>query len=194
MRLFIALNLTDGAKESVYDAARPLRDAALPVRWLDPDTYHLTLKFLGNPHPDLTPRVSAAIDEVGGKNRPFSMEIRGFGAFPTIRRPQVVWVGVESVLALRCLKQDVEWGLASLGFNRETSAFHPHITVGRARAGTGAGAFRGLDALVADLDFRHHIEVSSVELMRSRLSRAGARYSVVSSAELGTPRSARPDA
>lgn len=194
MRLFIALNLSDGAKEGVYDAARPLREAGLPVRWLDPDTYHLTLKFLGNPHPDLTPRVSEVIDEVGGKNRSFSMEIRAFGAFPTIRRPRVLWAGVEPVLALRCLKQDVEWGLASLGFSRETSAFHPHITVGRARAETGAGAFRGLDALVADLDFRHHIDVTSVELMRSHLSRTGARYSVVSSAALGTPESAQPNA
>lgn len=194
MRLFIALNLSDGAKEGVYDAARPLREAGLPVRWLNPDTYHLTLKFLGNPHPDLTPRVSEVIDEVGGKNRPFPMEIRAFGAFPTIRRPRVLWAGVEPVLALRCLKQDVEWGLASLGFSRETSAFHPHITVGRARAETGAGAFRGLDALVADLDFRHPIDVTSVELMRSHLSRTGARYSVVSSAALGTPESARPNA
>lgn len=194
MRLFIALNLSDGAKEGVYDAARPLREAGLPVRWLDPDTYHLTLKFLGNPHPDLTPRVSEVIDEVGGKNRSFSMAIRGFGAFPTIRRPRVMWAGVEPVLALRCLKQDVEWGLASLGFNRETSAFHPHITVGRARAETGAGAFRGLDALVAGLDFRHHIEVTSVELMRSHLSRTGARYSIVSSAALETPESAQSNA
>lgn len=194
MRLFIALNLSDGAKEGVYDAARPLREAGLPVRWLDPDAYHLTLKFLGNPHPDLTPRVSAAIKEVGGKNRPFSMEIRAFGAFPTIRRPRVLWAGVEPVLALRCLKQDVEWGLASLGFSRETSAFHPHITVGRARAETGAGAFRGLDALVAGLDFRHRIDVTSVELMRSHLSRTGPRYGVVSSAALGTPESAQPGA
>ena len=186
MRLFIALNLSDRAKQGVYNAARPLREADLPVRWLDPDTYHLTLKFLGNPHPDLMPRVSEAIGEVGGKSRPFSMEIRGFGAFPTIRRPRVLWAGVEPVLALRCLKQDVEWGLASLGFDRETSAFHPHVTVGRARAETGAGAFRGLDALVADLDFRHHIDVTSVELMRSHLSRVGARYSIVSSASLRT--------
>ncbi|MCY4648140.1 MAG: RNA 2',3'-cyclic phosphodiesterase [Gammaproteobacteria bacterium] len=194
MRLFIALNLSDGAKEGVYDAARPLREAGLPVRWLDPATYHLTLKFLGNPHPDLTPRVSAAIDEVGGKSRPFSMEIRGFGAFPTIRRPRVLWAGVEPVLALRCLKQDVEWGLASLGFNRETSAFHPHITVGRASPETGAGAFRGLDALVADLGFRHRIDVTTVELMRSHLSRAGPRYSVLSSAALKPAESAQSGA
>ena len=189
MRLFIALNLPDGAKEGIHDAARPLRDADLPVRWLKPETYHLTLKFLGNPRPAVTPRVVEVINTVGGKNRPFSMEIRGFGAFPTIRRPRVLWIGVERVLALRCLKQDVEWGLANLGFNRETSAFHPHITVGRAKGDTGAGAFRGLDALAAGLDFRYEIDVTSLELMRSHLSRTGARYSVVSSAGLETAES-----
>ena len=193
MRLFIALNLSEGAKEGVHNAARPLREAGLPVRWLDPDSYHITLKFLGNPHPELAPRVSDVIEEVAGKNRPFSMEIRGFGAFPTIRRPRVLWAGVEPVLALRCLKQDVEWGLAELGFSRETSAFHPHVTVGRARAETGAGAFRGLDALAAGLDYRHHIDVTSVEVMRSRLSRSGARYSVLSSVVLGPPDSRRPN-
>lgn len=194
MRLFIALNLSEGAKEGVHEAARPLREAGLPVRWLDPDTYHLTLKFLGSPHPELAPRVSEVIGEVGDKNRHFSMEIRGFGAFPTIRRPRVLWVGVEPVLALRCLKQDVEWGLASLGFSRETSAFHPHITVGRAREHTGAGAFRGLDDLAASLDFRLGLDVTSLELMRSRPSRAGARYSVLSSAALKTAESAQPNA
>ena len=139
MRLFIALNLPDGAKEGIHDAARPLRDADLPVRWLKPETYHLTLKFLGNPRPAVTPRVVEVINTVGGKNRPFSMEIRGFGAFPTIRRPRVLWIGVERVLALRCLKQDVEWGLANLGFNRETSAFHPphYRRPGQGRHGSG---------------------------------------------------------
>ncbi len=202
MRLFIALNLPDGAKERVYDAARPLREAGLPVRWLDPDTYHLTLKFLGNPHPDLTSRMSEVVREVGSKSHSFSMEIRGFGAFPTIRRPRTLWAGVEPVLALRCLKQDVEWGFHELAkrvkremdVKLETSAFHPHITVGRAKAETGAGAFRGLDARVAELNFRHRVEVTSVELMRSHLARTGARYSVVSSGVLRAPESARPHA
>ncbi len=186
MRLFIALNLPDGAKEGIHDAAQPLRDAGLPVSWLDPETYHLTLKFLGTPRPALTSGVTEVIGGVGRKNRSFSMEVGGFGAFPTIRRPRVMWVGVEPVLALRCLKQDVEWELATLGFNRETSAFHPHITVGRAREDTGAGAFRGLDALAAGLDFRYRIDVTSLEVMRSHPSRTGARYSVVSSAALQT--------
>ena len=189
MRLFIALNLPDSAKESIHDAVRPLRDAGFPVRWLDPQTYHLTLKFLGTPRPALTPGVVDEIGRVGEKNRPFSTEIGGFGAFPTIRRPRVLWVGVEAVLALRCLKQDVEWELADLGFARETSAFHPHITVGRAQGDPGAGAFRGLDALAAGLDFSCRIDVTSLELMRSHLSRVGARYSVVSSAALKTPES-----
>jgi len=187
MRLFIALNLPAGAKKDIHDATGPIRDAGLPVRWLDPESYHLTLKFLGTPRPALTPALERKIAGVGRKSRPFSMKIGGFGAFPTIRRPRVLWIRVEPVLALRCLKQDVEWELANLGFSRETSAFHPHITVARARRDVGAGAFRGLDGLAAGLDFRCSVDVTSLELMRSRLARGGAHYSVMSSAPLGVP-------
>ena len=107
------------------------------------------------------------------------MDIVGFGAFPTIRRPQVLWVGVEPTPALRCLKQDLEWALTDHGFDRETRAFHPHITLGRVDGNEGAGAFRGLDALAAGLTFREHLVAQNVDVVRSHLSRQGVHYTVL---------------
>ena len=75
--------------------------------------------------------------------------------------------------------------MVDCGFEAETRAFHPHLTLGRARGANGAGAFRGLDDLVAGLSFQGNVQVRSVDLMRSRLSREGALYSLVSSARLG---------
>ncbi len=187
MRLFIALNLPARARKSVHRAAKPLREVGLPVRWLEPETYHLTLKFLGDVRPEVAPQVEEVVDRVAGNTRPFAMDVEGFGAFPTIRRPSVLWIGVEPTPALRCLKQDLEWALADLGFNRETRAFHPHVTLGRSESEDGAGAFRGLDALAASLEFRGHVDLRTVDLMRSHLSRGGARYSTVRSSELKTP-------
>ena len=139
--------------------------------------------------------MSEVIDEVGGKNRSFPMEIRAFGAFPTIRRPRVLWAGVEPVLALRCLKQDVEWGAGQPGLQpgdeRLPSSHHRGPAPGRRPAPAPSADWT---PLLPDLDFRHHIDVTSVELMRSHLSRTGARYSVVSSTALGTPESAQPNA
>jgi 2'-5' RNA ligase len=93
----------------------------------------------------------------------------------------VIWLGIEPTPALRCLKQDVEWGLADLGFERETRAFHPHLTLGRVEREKEAGAFRGLDELVGELSYSGSVAVKTMELMRSQTGKGGSQYSVVSS-------------
>lgn len=185
MRLFIALNLPDAERKRIHKAAAPLREAGFPVRWLDPATYHLTLKFLGEVRSDRVPVIEQVVDRIASETGPFPLGIHGFGAFPTIRRPRVIWIGVEPIPALRCLKQDLEWALAHHGFERETRAFHPHITLGRADETRGAGAFRGLDGLTAELDYRGKVEVEAVDLMRSQLSRQGAKYTRLRGSALG---------
>lgn len=181
MRLFIALNLPDDERRRIRSAADPLREAGFPVRWLDPELFHLTLKFLGPTRSEVVPVVQKVIRKVAGQTRAFSLRLAGFGAFPTIRRPQVLWLGAEPSPALRCLKQDLEWGLTHHGFERETRAFHPHVTLGRVDDELGAGVFRGLDEVAAGLDFTREIPVDSVDLMRSQRLREGVRYSVVDS-------------
>lgn len=184
MRLFIALNLPKKERTRIHRAARVLRDAGIPVRWVDPDHYHVTLKFLGQVRKELVPRIEEAMVRAAESNRPFSTELSAFGAFPTVRRPRVIWLGVAATPELRCLKQDLEWALGELGFEAETRAFHPHVTLGRADESGGAGAFRGLDDLVAGLSFAGGIKVHSIDLMNSRLSREGPRYEVVKSVKL----------
>jgi RNA 2',3'-cyclic 3'-phosphodiesterase len=181
MRLFVALNLPPEERDRIHRAARRLRDQELPVRWVGAENYHLTLKFLGEVRAERVPAIEAILHRVAAAAPSFSADLRGFGAFPSIRRPRVLWLGVEPTAALRCLKQDVEWGLADLGFERETRAFHPHLTLGRVAEDSGAGAFRGLDELVPAMGYDGSIEVRTVELMRSQTGKTGSQYSVVSS-------------
>jgi 2'-5' RNA ligase len=184
MRLFIALNLPKKERTRIHRASQVLRETEIPVRWIDPDHYHVTLKFLGQVRKTDVPGIEGAIAKAAEANRPFTTQIGGFGAFPTVRRPRVVWLGVGANPELRCLKQDIEWALGDAGFEAETRAFHPHVTLGRADEGGGAGAFRGLDDLVAGLDFTGEIKVHTVDLMHSRLSREGPSYEIVSSVKL----------
>lgn len=188
MRLFIAINIPKKERERIHRAARSLREGNYPFRWVKPDLFHLTLKFLG----EVTPRQVSVIGEtmagVANATGGFQMEIGGFGAFPTIRRPRVLWLGADPSPALRCLKQDMEWALSDHGFDRETRAFHPHFTLGRAISDDGAGAFRGLDALCADLTYTSEVKVWKVDLMESHLSASGPRYEVLSSFPLKGPK------
>jgi 2'-5' RNA ligase len=102
-----------------------------------------------------------------------------------MRRPKVVWVGVDASAELRCLKHDLEWELAPLGFEREVRAFHPHITMGRARSTARAGDFRSFESLVSAMSLSREIPVRSVDLMESHLSAKGARYDRRLVAKLG---------
>lgn len=123
--------------------------------------------------------VQEALMRVASTTTKLDLAVEGFGAFPTIRRPEVIWVGIEPSPALRCLKQDVEWALMGCGFDRETRAFHPHLKLGRANAQEGAGAFRGLDEKAANLLYQGQVKVRKLDLMRSQLSKGGgARYTL----------------
>ena len=188
MRLFIAINIPKKERDKIHRSARPLRDRDFPVRWVPSDRFHLTMKFLGEVRPESVSGIEGVLERVAGTTEMFHMDIGGFGAFPTIRRPRVIWVGVEPSPALRCLKQDLEWALSDRGFDRETRAFHPHFTLGRAKADDGAGAFRGLDVLASELTYGSEVKVRKVDLMESHRSASGPRYEVLSSFLLKTPK------
>ena len=185
MRLFIAINFTVKDRRRMYSAARALREAELPVKWVDPEQLHMTLKFLGEVRPERVGDVQAAVARVAAKTAPFEMVLTGAGAFPTMRRPKVVWLGADASPELRCLKHDMEWELAPQGFEREVRAFHPHVTVGRATKEARAGDFRGFEALVDAMDFERQITVRNVDLMESFLSSKGPRYEKLLGAKLG---------
>lgn len=185
MRLFVAVNLPEGEKARLYDAAAPLREADFPVNWVEPEAIHLTLKFLGEVATDRVDRVVESLATVAAKSKPFDLELGGFGAFSSLRRPRVIWAGAYASPELRCLKHDLEWEFASLGYEREARSFHPHLTLGRARSDARVGDFRDLENVVAELDFSGALPVRSIELMRSKTKPSGAEYERARSIELG---------
>jgi 2'-5' RNA ligase len=185
LRLFVALTLTAPEQKSIQEATAPLREAGLPVRWTPSDALHLTLKFLGESSPARLPEIEAAIARAAARTQPFELRLGGFGAFPSIRNPRVIWLGVEASPQLRCLKQDLEWEFSPLGFTRETRAFQPHLTLGRARSNARAGDFRDLEGLLRPLDYQADSPVTMVDLLRSHLTHTRARYERIATLPLG---------
>ena len=185
MRTFIAINLSDDERARIHRAARPLRDSEFPIRWVRPENVHLTLKFLGEVEENRVGELSEAIDRTVAGVSEFQMTAREFGAFPSNRRPRVVWVGIEvDEEVLSDLHGRLEAELERLGFERETRDFRPHLTLGRAHRRAGGRDFDGFDEVLDSLDYEDRLEVGSVDLMRSDLRPDGARYSVIHSARL----------
>ncbi len=176
MRLFIAINLPQEERARLDREVRALRAARLPVRWVAADALHLTLKFLGEVPDGQVAEVETVSTAVAARFAPFRLELGGLGAFPNLRNPRVVWVGVQAPPELARLAGALEDAMAGLGFPRETRPFSPHLTLGRAERDARAGDFRGLPALAAQFGFRADVEARSADLMRSHLSPRGARY------------------
>lgn len=184
MRLFVAINPSTEERARLADASSALRDAGYPVRWVPADNVHLTLKFLGEVSEERAAEVSAAVDDCTKGIGPFEMGIGGFGAFPSARRPSVVWTGIALNETLRELQAKAETALEGLGFPREDRPFKPHLTIGRAGKRARPSEFRGLEEALARLQYQDSFHVRSVNVMKSRLMPGGAVYEVIHSSEL----------
>lgn len=184
MRLFVAINLPDAQKQRLAAALAPFTELALPVRWVAADSLHITIKFLGDVADEQVAGVRSALRAAAGDSAAFDVAIRGFGAFPTLARPHVLWVGAEPVPALLELQQNVERELNALGFEAETRIFRPHITVGRTRKGGVINNRALMDRMAGEFEYKETIRVQSVDLMRSQLGSQGARYEVMNRMEL----------
>src|SRR5690606_8650349 len=139
VRLFFAVKLPADEQEQLHDATARLRATDLPVRWVPPEHLHVTLKFLGTVAEPLVAAVQDAGARAAAGLAPFDARLGGIGAFPNVRRPRVVWVGVRDAEPLLRLHAALEQALAPLGFAPEDRAFQPHVTLGRVRDGARPG-------------------------------------------------------
>jgi len=188
VRCFIAIELPEEVKAGLRDIQAKLKSGgSAPVKWVDPYSVHLTLKFLGGVDAAKISPIAAAMDEAARGIAPFSLKVEGLGAFPNLRRVQVVWVGVSGeVDRLADLQQRLENNLAQLGFAPENRRFTPHLTLARVRDRASLAEREGLGQLIAGTEFgaASSFPVKEVSLMKSQLTREGALYSRLSAAAL----------
>ena len=191
IRSFIAIELPDELKlELIQLEARLKLDKQPWVKWVNPYSIHLTLKFLGNIAVDRTGEITRAIEEVVQGISPFHLEVKELGVFPNLRRVQVAWVGISGdVDKLSQLQKRIETNLTPLGFAPESRAFTPHLTLARLRDQASLDERQRFGQLIANAKFEaaYTIEVDAISLMRSQLTREGAIYSRISLVELKKP-------
>jgi RNA 2',3'-cyclic 3'-phosphodiesterase len=182
MRTFVALNLPAAGRQQLHDALRPLHDRSLPVGWSRPDAMHLTLKFIGEIESAEVAPLEAVLRGIAGRHDPLDLRIGGLAAFPSLRRANVLWVGIAEGDALMALQADVELALSRLGYAREQRPFRPHLTVARVRSGARAP---DIERFVGGFDYSSTVRVDTLDLMRSHLGGDGARYEALLRAPLG---------
>jgi len=192
MRLFVAIDIDEVIRERLTQFVRRLKQQAPDVRFVGPETYHVTLKFIGD-----TTKVDAIREVLQRVKVPqFEMSVRGTGFFPNERQPRVFWAGIEAGPQLRELADWTASELAPLGFGVE-GAFKPHLSLARSGSGSPrpkAGdranpKFQRIRELMASEPARDFGTMTAREffLFESKLTSHGAVYSKVERYEL-TPR------
>lgn len=175
IRVFVAIEIPDEVRHALVEVQRKLKTSQAHVAWVPPPNLHLSMVFLGNIHRDTLPLVCIALDVAASDTPPFTLQTSGLGTFGGKRNPRVVWAGLRDSPRLMELQAQVTAELRDAGQSLEERAYHPHLTLGRVRSARGAAE------LIAAVDSFQTIDVppfdvSSVALMQSHLSPAGARY------------------
>jgi 2'-5' RNA ligase len=138
------------------------------VRWVDPESAHLTLKFLGPTAEESVPRIGEALERAARGVGRLRLGTADIGRFPG-----ALWLGLDGDLdRLAALRDAVEREVAPLGWPTEARPFRPHLTLARPRPGQRLP--RTLEPVPPP---RIAFEVGEVSLMRSELGARGARYS-----------------
>ncbi|MGZ8847378.1 MAG: RNA 2',3'-cyclic phosphodiesterase [Pyrinomonadaceae bacterium] len=179
-RLFIAIELPHHLRRKIKAHIDRLRSALPDVRasWTREDNIHLTLKFLGDVPVNQIESLAQALMRAATQTPDFDLVIRDCGSFPTRGKPKVLWIGIDDPSSnLPKLQAAVEDECAKAGFDRDQRSFHPHLTIARLRNPKGA---RSLAELHQEIGFEPvSVSVSEVCLIRSELSSAGSRYTVI---------------
>lgn len=175
LRLFIAVELPDEARRLLAAVVRELAESRADVKWSHAENIHLTLKFLGDTSEEELPRLTAALDEAAAAVAAHAARLADVGAFPDLRRPRVIWVGLqESTGRLLALQKRVDEATTYL-VAPDRRGFTPHLTLGRVR---GSRNLRELSALAGGyrLASPAEIPVREIILIRSRLAPGGPTY------------------
>jgi len=184
IRSFIAIELPEEIKRGLARLRGELeREEHTFVKWVDVEGIHLTLKFLGNIPLKRVAEITNAMEEATQGISPFHLEISGLGAFPDLKQPRVLWVGIGGDIdKLSSLQQKIDSALASLGFAKEERPFVPHLTLARVRQGALSIQIKNFGELVASANFKmsYSFEVGAISLMRSQLTPRGAIYTRLS--------------
>jgi 2'-5' RNA ligase len=174
LRLFAAVDIPPRAVRAADEAIEPWRGRFPRAKWVPPENWHVTVKFMGRTYPRLVGWVHEALRDAAAAIRPFRVELRGLGVFPSPSRARVFWVGLtDRDGGLAALARSVE-GALEKEFPPEKRPFSAHLTVARFNPPVPMREQREAltEASVEPSPFR----VKHLTLYRSHLGRPSARY------------------
>jgi RNA 2',3'-cyclic 3'-phosphodiesterase len=177
IRVFVAIEISESLRAALSDLQGRLKMTGADIRWVRPESIHLTLAFVGDiPRIQIEPLKAALNASV--REKAFDFNVTGIGTFGNLRNPRVLWAGISPCPALEHLRRQTVEALGTAGVDFDDKAFSPHLTIGRFKSP------RNLSALKQQLEKEKSGNFGSekaqeVQLIKSELRPDGAKYTVL---------------
>jgi 2'-5' RNA ligase len=185
IRSFLAIELPRTIRKKIEEVQGDLRSTHADVRWVNPEKIHLTLKFFGNIEESRIDLLLKSIEEPIRNTLPFSLKVRGVGAFPHLKNPRVIWIGlVNGREVLISFQKQIETQLEKIGIQPEDRPFNPHLTLGRMKSSRGKVELAGRMEKHKEEEFGD-FQVERVVLFKSDLRPTGPIHTPLRDMKLG---------
>jgi len=180
MRLFIGIPIATQVIDALQRLMDSLRSTGDNLRWSSPETWHITLKFLGDTSLERYTCTVASLREIRSPQVRIWLEGTGF-----FERAGVFFAGVNVSPELRLLEKQVVTATANCGFVPEDRPFHPHVTLARAK-GDNRQALQKLKARTSPNVTFPRFTAAEFLLYEAFLGPGGSRYEVRERFPLGS--------
>ncbi len=180
IRAFIAIEIDLPSKQKISRLISELKKSKADVKWITENQMHITLKFLGNIDKERIQNISGVLDEISRNFNAFDIQFSKLDAFPNMKRPRVIWLGVKKGADLiKLLNEKIEKEFEKLGFQKEKREYKTHLTLGRVKS------LKNITSLAGSIDkiaFQptDETKIDRLILFQSTLTPKGAIYAPLS--------------
>lgn len=175
MRLFVAITLDGTIRENLISIRELIRKYQPDVKLVETENIHLTVRFLGEISEDILPRIFGALSIIN-EYHCFEIELKNIGAFPSVKKPKVIWIGCEDrTNTLNKIYQALESGFIAIGLQPDEKGFSAHITLARDKIPKPNNNFEVWAAKYANKSFGIQM-VKQITLFQSTLTSDGPIY------------------
>lgn len=181
IRAFIAIQIPDTVKALFRDLQGKLKKFGIHASFPNPETLHLTLKFLGHIPPGDIGTIQKSMEKAVAGILPHTLFASGIGVFPSVKHTRIIWSGIRGETdSLEKLASGLDPILfKEMGVRKEEKRFRPHLTLARLKKEIAPEAVIKMIKMFENFQ-TPGFSVSGISLFQSELSSSGAVHKQIS--------------
>ena len=174
IRAFLAIDLDEDLKPKINKIIKEFKGIDAKIKYVELANLHLTLKFFGEIDTEGLDLLEQKITNTLSQFKPFTVKLKGCGAFPNKNHIKVIWIGIDEDDLIKQLHDRLDKEFVKLGFDKDKK-FSTHLTIGRMKSPKNKNQIRNIIEEYEDFEIGE-MEVSQISLKKSTLKPSGPVY------------------